>query len=177
MSRLAKKPIECPRGVEVKLSGKTVNVKGPKGSMDIELIEGIAVEIADGKVEVVAGPELKHKPFLGLKRSLINNAVIGVSNGFEKKLELVGVGFKAAVKGNTLDLALGFSHPCILDIPEGLKVEVQKNTQISIIGMDKRVVGQFAATVRSLRPPEPYKGKGVRYHDEVVRRKAGKTSK
>lgn len=177
MSRLAKKPIECPKGVEVKLDSKKVSVKGPKGSMDVEIIDGIGVEVADGKVELIAKPELKHTPFLGLNRSLINNAVIGVSEGFEKKLELIGVGFKAAVKGNTLDLALGFSHPCILDIPEGLKVDVVKNTQISITGVDKRVVGQFAATVRALRPPEPYKGKGVRYHDEVVRRKAGKTAK
>lgn len=177
MSRLAKKPIDCPKGVEVKLDGKKVTVKGPKGTLEVELIDGIGVEVADSKIDVVAKPELVHKPFLGLNRSLIKNAVVGVSDGFEKKLELIGVGFKAAVKGNSLDLALGFSHPCNMPIPEGLKVGVEKNTVISISGSDKRLVGQFAASVRALRPPEPYKGKGVRYQDEVVRRKAGKTAK
>ncbi len=177
MSRLAKKPIMCPKGVELKLDGMKILIKGPKGNLSIDLLDGIDIEINGNQVEVKAKPDLQHRPFLGLSLSLLKNAMIGVSEGFEKKLELIGVGFKAAVKGENLDLALGFSHPNIVPIPQELKVEVEKNTRITITGIDKRIVGQFAASVRAIRPPEPYKGKGVRYHDEVVRRKAGKTSK
>lgn len=177
MSRLAKKPIVCPKGVELKVAGKVVTVKGPKGTLDIEMNDGIVVAVENSKVDVAATEQLKHRPYLGLCRSLIKNAVIGVSEGYEKKLELVGVGFKAALKGNVLELALGFSHPCIVPIPAGVSVGVEKNTLISVAGHDKRVVGQFCATVRGLKPPEPYKGKGVRYQNEVVRRKAGKTAK
>ncbi len=176
MSRLAKKPIVCPKGTELKITGRKVTVKGPKGTIELEINEGIAVEINNSMVDVKALPELTHKPFLGLCRSLLNNAVIGVSEGYERKLELVGVGFKAAVKGNQLELALGFSHPNLVQIPAGVKVAVDKNTLITVTGFDKGVVGQFSATVRALRPPEPYKGKGVRYQNEVVRKKAGKTA-
>ncbi len=177
MSRLAKKPIVCPKGVELKIAGRKITVKGPKGSIEMELNEGIEIEMDNSKINVKSLPELAHRPFLGLCRSLLNNAVIGVSEGYERKLELVGVGFKAAVKGDKLELALGFSHPNVLAIPAGLKVAVEKNTLISVSGHDKGVVGQFAASVRALRPPEPYKGKGVRYQNEVVRKKAGKTAK
>ena len=177
MSRLARKPIECPKGVELKVVGRKVTLKGPKGTFELELNEGVGVDVADGSVDVKVLENLTHKPFIGLNASLLKNAIEGVSNGFEKKLELQGVGYKAALKGNTLDLALGFSHPNIVLIPNGLNVTVEKGTLITIAGVDKQQVGQFAATVRAIRPPEPYKGKGVRYKDEVVRRKAGKTAK
>lgn len=177
MSRLAKKLIECPKGVEVKCEGRKIDVKGPKGALNLEIPTGIEIKVEDGAIEVLATEALKHYPFLGLHRSLVKNAIIGVSQGYEKKLELVGVGFKAAVKGNVLDLSLGFSHPSLVDIPEGLTISVEKNTLITVAGIDKHMVGQFAASVRAIRPPEPYKGKGVKYQNEVIRRKQGKASK
>lgn len=177
MSRLAKKPIALPKNVEVKVSGQKIDVKGPKGHLVVDIVKDITVSVANGKVDVQATEKLEHKPFLGLSRSQILNAVIGVSQGFEKKLQLVGVGFKAALKGANLDLSLGFSHPNILEVPKGISISIDKNTLIVVSGVDKQLVGQFAATIRSIRPPEPYKGKGVRYEDEVVRRKAGKTAK
>lgn len=177
MSRLAKKPIDLPKNVEVKVSGRRIDVKGPKGQLTVDIVDDITVSVEGSKVDVQATEKLEHKPFLGLSRAQILNAVVGVSQGFEKKLQLVGVGFKAAVKGTSLDLSLGFSHPNILEVPKGISVSVDKSTLISVSGIDKQLVGQFAATIRSIRPPEPYKGKGVRYEGEVVRRKAGKTAK
>ncbi len=177
MSRLAKKGVALPKGVEVSLDGKKVTVKGPKGSLSFTLNEGVEFTKEADMVGVSAGSDLKHEPFLGLDISRLKNALTGVSTGFKKTLELVGVGYKAAVKGNTVDLSLGFSHPCILDIPEGIKVEVEKNTTIHVSGVDKMVVGQFSATIRSKRPPEPYKGKGVKYQNEYIKRKAGKKAK
>lgn len=177
MSRLTKKPVTLPKDVQVQKSGSQVTVKGPKGQVVLTVDKGVEFKEENGQLMFSEGKELREKPLLGLHRRRVENATIGVSTGFEKKLELVGVGYRAAVKGKDLDLSLGFSHACILTLPEGVQVKVEKNTSISITGADKQVVGQFAAQVRALRPPEPYKGKGVKYHNEVIRRKAGKTAK
>ena len=178
MSKQAKKPIEIPKNVEVKLMGAgNVHVKGSKGALQLELTEGVLLSIEGDKAYVKAGPTLEKEPFLGLNRSRIINAIHGVSKGFEKKLELVGVGFRAVVKGHILDLSVGFSHPSQVHIPTGVQVQIEKNNMIIVTGMDKQVVGQFAASVRAVKPPEPYKGKGIKYVDEIVRRKAGKTAK
>lgn len=178
MSRIGKVPIPLEKGVQVSVSGNKVVVKGPNGSLDLELLEclEVSVEEANVCVSLVEGSEEK-KNFHGLFRSLINNMVIGVSKGFEKILEMHGVGFRASVQGNFLDLQVGFSHPTKLEIPQGLSVKVDKNTEITVSGADKQRVGQFAAEIREMRPPEPYKGKGIRYRNEYVRRKAGKSAK
>lgn len=178
MSRLGKKPITLPKGVELKISKDQIEVKGPKGTVMRHFPKGISARLEEGKafVEYSEGMGLE-KPMHGLYRALLNNAVLGVSEGFQKQLSLVGVGYRAAVKGQVLDLQLGFSHPSQVDIPSDLKVAVEKNTLITISGVDKQLVGQFAATVRRLRPPEPYKGKGIRYVNEHVRKKAGKAAK
>ncbi len=177
MSRYGNSPIDLPKGIEVKQTGINIVVKGPKGELTLEVKEGISFEEKDGLIHVSCDTALLHKAMHGLYRSLINNMVIGVSKGFEKRLSLVGVGYRAALAGKELDLQLGFSHPTRVAIPAGLKVDVVKSTSIIIQGSDKQVVGQFAATVRAIRPPEPYKGKGVRYEGEHVRKKAGKTAK
>jgi large subunit ribosomal protein L6 len=177
MSRKGKLPIPVPAGIEVKISGSNISVKGPKGSLQQEIVPGINVRL-DGKeiiVEIAEGA-LDKNHFHGLIRTLIHNMIVGTSTGFETKLEMVGVGYRAAVQGNLLDLQIGFSHPTKLPIPEGIQVKVDKNTMISIVGADKQQVGQFAAAVRAIRPPEPYQGKVIRYHDEYVRRKAGKAA-
>ncbi len=178
MSRLGKAPIPLPKGVEVKGSKGEIEIKGPKGTIKKHFPEGISVKVEESQV-IVEFDEKSGlaKPMFGLYRSLLNNAIIGVSEGFKKQLSLIGVGYRAAVKGNALDLQLGFSHPSQLDIPSDIQVAVEKSTLITISGIDKQVVGQFAANVRALRPPEPYKGKGVRYVDEYVRKKAGKSAK
>jgi len=178
MSRYGKTPIALPKGVEVKKNGNKLSVKGPKGQLELDLIDGLGIEEKDSKLYIsleikINGQSAKH----GLYRSLINNMVIGVSKGFEKKLTLIGVGYRAALAGTKLDLQLGFSHPTSIEVPKAIQVSVDKSTTIVIQGIDKQAVGQFAATVRSIRPPEPYKGKGVRYHDEYVRKKAGKAAK
>lgn len=177
MSRKGKLPIPLPKGVEVKVTEAEVVVKGPKGSMNQPAIKGIVVKVEENQIVVEledGNSDLKN--FHGLMRSLISNMVVGTTEGFEKRLEMIGVGYRAAVQGDLLDLQLGFSHPTKLPIPKGLTVKVDKNTLISITGFDKHLVGQFAATVRSKRPPEPYQGKGVRYAGEYVRKKAGKTA-
>lgn len=178
MSRKAKLPIPLAKGVEVKREGNLVTVKGPKGSLTQEVRSSIQLTISDSEVQVtlVEGKE-KETNFLGLYWSLLSNMVKGVTDQFTKSLEMIGVGYRAAVQGQLLDLQVGYSHPVKLPIPQGIKVAVDKNTAISITGMDKRIVGQFAADIRSKRPPEPYKGKGIRYKDEHVRRKAGKAGK
>lgn len=177
MSRIGKLPIPLPKGVEVKVSGSEIFIKGPKGSLHQQLIPGIQVIVEDSQVLVSLEDEhsdLNH--YYGLYRALINNMVVGTTEGFEKRLEMIGVGYRAAVQGDLLDLLLGFSHPTKLPIPKGLTVKVEKNTLIIISGFDKHLVGQFAATVRSKRPPEPYQGKGIRYVGEYVRKKAGKAA-
>jgi large subunit ribosomal protein L6 len=176
MSRVGLKPISLPEKVAVKLDGNTVVVEGPKGKLDFNLPEGISLRNEDGNVVVSRATEARQVRALhGTARSLIHNMIIGVSKGFEKNLEIHGVGLRAAVKGQDLDLSLGRSHPLLHPIPSGLTVTVADNTKIKVEGIDKQLVGQFAAEVRGYYPPEPYKGKGVRYSDEHVRRKEGKS--
>lgn len=177
MSRKGKLPIPVPKGVEVKLSGSTLSVKGPKGHMSYDLMPGIQVTIEPSQLVVGLEEGHEHKGnFHGLYRSIILNMVQGTSQGFERKLEMIGVGYRAAVAGHHLDLQIGYSHPTKIPIPEGIHVKVEKNTNIFVNGIDKQKVGQFAATVRAIRPPEPYQGKGIRYEGEYVRKKAGKAA-
>lgn len=176
MSRKARLPINLPKGVEVKLEGNTVIVKGPKGTLQ-QSVKEVAVKIEGEKVSLTLAPNCRANNFLGLYFTLVDNMVKGVSQGFKKELEMVGVGYRAAVQGKMLDLQIGTSHPMQLPIPEGIQVVVDKNTLLTISGIDKQLVGQYAATVRSKKPPEPYKGKGIRYLKESVRKKAGKAGK
>lgn len=177
MSRKGKLPITLPKGVEVKVSPDEVSVKGPKGTLNQKLVPAVTVRIEDQvlHVELVEGFE-KSGNFHGLYRSLISNMVEGTTQGFQRELEMIGVGYRAAVQGQLLDLQIGFSHPTKINIPEGVQVKVEKNTQILITGIDKHKVGHFAAVVRAMRPPEPYQGKGIRYKGEYVRKKAGKAA-
>ncbi len=176
MSRVGLKPISLPEKVAVKLDGRTVVVEGPKGKLDFSLPEGISLTTEDGNVIVSRATEHRqHRALHGTARSLVQNMILGVSQGFSKDLEIHGVGLRAAVKGQDLDLSLGRSRPLLHPIPSGLTVTVNENTKIKVEGIDKQLVGQFAAEVRSFYPPEPYKGKGVRYSDEHVRRKEGKS--
>ncbi len=175
MSRVGLKPIQLPEKVAIKLDGRSVVVEGPKGKLGFDLPAGISLTQEDGTVVVSRATESRqHKALHGTARSLVNNMIIGVSKGFEKSLEIHGVGLRAAVKGTELDLSLGRSHPLLHPIPAGLTVTVADNTKIKVEGIDKQLVGQFAAEVRARRKPEPYKGKGIRYENEQVRRKAGK---
>ncbi len=181
MSRIGKQPIKIENNVEVQvLSGGEfgnveVVVKGPKGELKQSIRKGIDVEVKDGFMTLKRANDDRHlRAYHGLYRSLINNMVIGVSKGFVKELEIVGVGYKAVLKGNVLELSLGLTHPIEFDIPEGITINVSDNTQIKIEGIDKHLVGEVVATIRALKKPEPYKGKGIRYKGEQVRRKAGK---
>lgn len=177
MSRKGKLPIPIPKGVEVKVTTKEVTVKGPKGTLHQPLVPGIDIRMEGDQVIVDLNEEHSDKGnFHGLYRTLISNMVEGTTKGFEKKLEMVGVGYRAAVKGHNLDLQIGFSHPTEIPIPQGIQVKVDKNTSITVTGVDKQSVGQFSATVRAIRPPEPYQGKGIRYEGEYVRKKAGKAA-
>lgn len=176
MSRVGLKPISLPDKVAVSLDGRTVSVEGPKGRLDFKLPDGISLIHEDGKVVVSRATELRqHKALHGTARSLVQNMILGVTQGYTKNLEIQGVGLRAAVKGADLDLSLGRSHPLLHPIPTGLTVTVAENTKIKVEGIDKQLVGQFAAEVRAYYPPEPYKGKGVRYVGEHVRRKEGKS--
>ncbi|HEY6830080.1 MAG TPA: 50S ribosomal protein L6 [Gemmatimonadaceae bacterium] len=175
MSRIGKLPVSIPSGVQVTVDGNTVKVKGPKGELTHRLPAGITVDKADNTVNVKReSDETNHKSLHGLTRSLINNMMEGVTKGYQKQLEITGVGYKAEVRPYGLQLALGFSHSIEYKAPAGIKLSAPQPTQILIDGADKAVVGQVAAELRSLRPPEPYKGKGIRYAGEVIRRKAGK---
>jgi len=179
MSRLGKSPITLPQGVEIKVAKDgSISIKGPKGQIEMQLPTGLHLKL-DGQIVIIERDEkiFPKSALHGLYRSLVNNNVQGVSVGFETKLTLIGVGYRANVQGQKLDLQLGFSHPTALEIPKDLQVAVEKGTSISIKGIDKREVGQFAAKVRSIRPPEPYKGKGIRYENEFVRKKEGKAAK
>lgn len=177
MSRIGKQPIALPKGVEVKVANTEVSVKGPKGTLKQKLVDGIKISTEDGHVHVTVDENIAEASALhGLYRALINNMIHGVTTGFEKKLEMIGVGYRAAVQGKFLDVQVGFSHPTKVAIPEGVTVKVDKNTSILVSGADKQTVGQFAATVRATRPPEPYQGKGIRYEGEYVRKKAGKAA-
>ncbi|CAN5813752.1 50S ribosomal protein L6 [soil metagenome] len=177
MSRIGNKAVDIPDKVKVNISNDgAVAVEGPKGKLNWQLPRGIKADVADNRISLVRDAETRSvKALHGLARSLVNNMVQGVSQGFTKDLIIEGVGFKAAVQGDKLNLSLGFSHPILFPIPDGIKVVVAENTKISITGIDKKVVGQVAADIRRYYPPEPYKGKGVRYAGEVIRRKEGKT--
>ena len=175
MSRIGKLPVSIPNGVTVTVDANTVKVKGPKGELTHRLPNGISVDKADNVVNVKrASDETNHRSLHGLTRSLINNMMEGVTKGYQKQLEITGVGYKAEVRPYGLQLALGYSHSIEYKAPAGIKLSAPQPTQIVIDGADKAVVGQVAAELRSLRPPEPYKGKGIRYAGEVIRRKAGK---
>jgi large subunit ribosomal protein L6 len=176
MSRVGLKPISLPEKVAVKLDGRTVIVEGPKGKLDFALPEGISLKNEDSTIVVSRASEQRQVRALhGTARSLVQNMILGVSQGFVKDLEIHGVGLRAAVKGQDLDLSLGRSHPLLHPIPSGLTITVVENTKIKVEGIDKQLVGQFAAEVRGFYPPEPYKGKGVRYAGEKIRRKEGKS--
>ncbi|MGB0204916.1 MAG: 50S ribosomal protein L6 [Neptuniibacter sp.] len=175
MSRIAKSPVTVPAGVEVKIDGQAVNVKGKNGQLTLDVHPSVEVSQEEGALKFAAREASKQSVALsGTTRSLVNNMVVGVTEGFKKTLELQGVGYRAAAKGNTLNLNLGFSHPIDYDLPEGIKAETPNVTTIILSGADKQVLGQVAAEIRAFRPPEPYKGKGVRYADEYVRRKEAK---
>lgn len=178
MSRIGKLPIEIPAGVEVKIDGQTVTAKGPLGTEEVTVRPEITLKQEDNKIIVGrVNDERKSRSLHGMSRTLVANAINGVKNGFEKKLEIVGVGYRAAMQGTTLNLQLGYSHPINIETPQGVKIEVEANTKIKISGPNKQVVGDLAALVRSKRPPEVYKGKGVKYEGEHIRRKVGKTGK
>lgn len=177
MTRKGRLPIEVPKGVEVKVDAQQVFVKGPKGTLQYPLVKGIIVTQKEHALHVSMDDALAEQSNMhGLYRSLIHNMVVGASKGFEVRLEMIGVGYRAAVQGHQINLQVGFSHPTVMSIPEGMTVKVEKNTTIVINGIDKQKVGQFAALIRSIRPPEPYQGKGIRYQNEYVRRKAGKSA-
>ena len=176
MSRIGKQPIEVPAKVKVSVQGSVVSAEGPKGKLQMTLPPNTTAKIVGTQVSVERkGEGAENRAMHGLARALVNNMVRGVSEGYQKKLEIQGVGFKAAVQGNLINLSLGYSHPVLYPIPAGIKVVVEENTKITIDGCDKEVVGRVAAEVRSYYPPEPYKGKGVRYAGEHVVRKEGKT--
>ncbi len=176
MSRIGKQPIVIPPKVKVEVKGQKVSVEGPKGKLNWELPRRTGIKLQDGKLVVSReGEDDAVKALHGLSRALVNNMVRGVSEGFSKKLEIQGVGFKAAVQGNAVNMTLGYSHPIVYPIPAQIKVTVEENTKLTIEGPDRQVVGQVAAELRSFYPPEPYKGKGVRYVGEHVVRKEGKT--
>ena len=179
MSRIGLKPIEIPSGVEVKFNeDNLVEVKGPKGQLSQKIDKDMKIEIEDGVLTIARPSEIKrHKSLHGLSRTLIDNMIVGVTEGYQKSLEIVGTGYRAAKQGNKLVLTLGFSHPLELVDPEGIEVECPSQLQIVVRGIDKQKVGNYASKIRDYRKPEPYKGKGVKYTDEVIRRKVGKTGK
>ena len=178
MSRIGKLPIPVPSGVDVAIEGQTVTVNGPKGSLSHTVAEPITVAQEDGVVNVVRpDDERVSKSLHGLSRTLIANMVVGVTNGYSKTLEIVGTGYRVTAKGNDLEFALGFSHPVVVTPPDGITFRVERPTQFVVEGIDKQKVGEVAANIRKLRKPDPYKGKGVRYQGEVIRRKAGKAGK
>lgn len=175
MSRVAKKPVEIPGGVDVKLDGQALSIKGSKGALEREIHGQVAINIEDNVITFVARDGSKQaRALAGTMRALVSNMVEGVSKGFEKKLQLVGVGYRAQAQGSKLNLTLGFSHPVVYEAPAGVSFETPSQTDVLVKGVDKQAVGQVAAEIRAFRPPEPYKGKGVRYADEVIIRKEAK---
>jgi large subunit ribosomal protein L6 len=178
MSRIGKLPIEIPVGVKVSMADSVVTVQGPKGTLSRKIMDGINVDISDKAVVLTKQEDtLRNRAAYGLSRTLVNNMVVGVTKGFERALEITGVGYRAESKGEILNLSLGYSHPVNFSLPTGITVEVDKMTKLVVKGIDKELVGQVAAKIRSFRGPEPYKGKGIRYADETILRKAGKTGK
>ena len=178
MSSIGKMPIPVPAGVEVKIDGNDVSVKGPKGQLALTVADPITVALEDGKV-IVTRPDDERisRSLHGLTRTLISNQIIGVTEGYTKGLEIVGTGYRVTAKGSDLEFALGYSHPILVKAPAGITFTIDGNTKVTVSGIDKQAVGEVAANLRKLRKPEPYKGKGVRYAGEVVRRKAGKSGK
>ena len=175
MSRIAKKPITLPKGTEVKIEGQSVTAKGKLGSKELVMHNAVSASVEDGVLSVEPKSQAKGDIALaGTMRALLNNLVIGVTEGFEKKLTLIGVGYRAQMQGAKLNLSLGFSHPVEYAVPEGIQIETPSQTEVIVRGSDKQVVGQVAADIRAYRPPEPYKGKGVRYADEYVAKKEAK---
>jgi large subunit ribosomal protein L6 len=175
MSRIGKQPITVPAGVEIDIRPELVTVKGPKGELSERINRDMKIELADGELIVTRPTDRgEHKALHGLTRSLVANMVVGVTDGYEKRLDIQGVGYRAALKGKTLELALGYSHPVAIEAPEGIDFEVPQPTQVIVRGTSKQQVGQIAAVIRKQRPPEPYKGKGIRYEGEYVARKVGK---
>jgi large subunit ribosomal protein L6 len=179
MSRIGRKPITVPAGVDVVIDGQTVKVKGPKGELKHTLAEPITAERADNGDLVVVRPndERRAKELHGLSRTLVNNMIVGVTDGYRKSLEIAGTGYRVTAKGADLEFALGFSHPVVVAPPAGITFAVERPTLFHVSGIDKQQVGEIAANIRKIRPPEPYKGKGVRYQGEAIRRKAGKAGK
>jgi large subunit ribosomal protein L6 len=174
MSRIGKKPIPVPKGVQVNLRDGLVEVKGPKGQLSQSLPPGVSVALEDGQIVASVSEAREQRKFHGLGRTLVANAVQGVSEGFKRELDIVGVGYRAEVKGRDVHFALGYSHPVIFPLPQGIDVAIEKQTHVTVTGIDKQLVGQVAANMRSLRKPDPYKQKGVRYTGEVLKKKAGK---
>ena len=175
MSRIGKKPVPLPKGVVARIDEGTVSVKGPKGELKLRLVPEVAAALGDGNIALTTRVESdRARAMWGMQRTLVNNLVRGVTEGFSEKLEISGVGYRAAVQGKNLQLQLGFSHDVVYPIPAGIQILCEKPTMISIAGIDKQLVGQVAAEIRSYRPPEPYKGKGVKYAGERIRRKEGK---
>ena len=179
MSRIGKQPIQIPSGVEVAIDGQTVSVKGPKGSLDLQVAEPITVVRNDDGAIVVSRPddERRNRSLHGLSRTLVSNLVTGVTQGYTIKMEIFGVGYRVQAKGSNLEFALGYSHPVVITAPDGVTFAVETPTKFSVSGIDKQKVGQIAANIRRLRKSDPYKGKGVRYEGEQIRRKVGKTGK
>jgi large subunit ribosomal protein L6 len=178
MSRIGRQPIELPGGVDVKIDGTHVSVKGPRGTLERSLHPEMKLVQEDGTIRVERpSDEAMHRSLHGLTRTLVANMVEGVTKGYEKRLEIVGVGYRASLRGQDLEIAAGFSHPVIVQRPEGVEFEVPQPTRITVRGNDKQAVGEIAAKIRKIRPPEPYKGKGIRYEGEHVRKKAGKAAK
>lgn len=176
MSRIGKKPIPFSDQVKVEIAGGSISVEGPKGKLSFRLHPSMAVKVEDGQLHCMRPTDNKlHRSLHGLTRTLIANMVEGTTKGFEKKIEMVGVGYRASVQGRNLTLMLGYSHPLVLPLPDGINVGVESQNLLTVSGADKQQVGEVAAKIRSLRPPEPYKGKGVKYMGERIRRKAGKT--
>jgi large subunit ribosomal protein L6 len=176
MSRIGKKPITIPKGVTVKADAGGVEVKGPKGAMKQPLPPGITAAVEDGNIVTKKNSDDQElAKFHGQARSLVNNAVVGVTDGWKKELDIVGVGYRAEMKGQQIHLALGYSHPIVFDVPKGIEVAIDKQTHITVTGVDRQLVGQVAANLRRLRQPDPYQQKGVRYTGEVLKKKAGKT--
>lgn len=175
MSRIGNNPVPVPNGVEVKIDGTTVAVKGARGTLERTFDARISFELGEAEVVVRRADDDRNTRALhGLSRALLNNMVVGVSDGYRRDLEMIGVGYRAALKGNSIELQVGFSHPVLVEAPAGIEFAVPEATKISVSGIDKQLVGQVAADIRKVRPPEPYKGKGIRYVGEYVRRKAGK---
>lgn len=177
MSRVGRLPVTIPEGVTVEVSAAAVAVKGPKGTSSVPVPEKVAVEQSDGQLVVSrVGEDRKERSLHGLTRKLLENAVVGVSAGFSRTLEITGVGYRADLKGDIIHFNLGYSHPILYQLPDGVKAKIDKQTVVTLEGPDRQVLGQAAAQIRKLRPPEPYKGKGIKYAEETIRRKSGKAA-